>query len=340
MKYIGLDVHSRQCTYVIMGKSGRTLKQGSIPTQENELLTFVRSIRGKKKMVFEEGTLAQWMYVLLKNELDELIVCQPMGKTGPKTDLIDAGELADLLRVGRLKSVFHSDNSLMFLRTLIAGYSDVIHEMTRAKNRYKALFRQVAIPATGTAFYKDKEKTSLLTVGNSRFVATNLFNQIQFLEEQKLEYLKKFDANVKKYKPIKLLTSIPGIGVVRANQLVGIMVTPYRFPNKYHFFSYAMLTKHHQISDGKVYEKKRAHGQSELKAIFKSSTLSAMQSKTSFRRKYDEMRLAGKDDRIARNAVSKKIAATVLGVWKSGKIYNDKYKEVTQRLNKKCHSGT
>jgi hypothetical protein len=41
-----------------------------------------------------------------------------------------------------------------------------------------------------------------------------------------------------------------------------------------------------------------------------------------FRRKYDALRNAGKSDRVARGAVSKKIAATTLGVWKSGKKYN------------------
>jgi hypothetical protein len=100
-----------------------------------------------------------------------------------------------------------------------------------------------------------------------------------------------------------------------------------------------MLTRHNRLSDGKLYGKKRSHGQAVLKTVFKSAFLSATQSNTSFRRKYDEMRNAGKDDRAARNAVSRKIAATVLGVWKSGRKYNDKYKEATRRRNRNSHSG-
>ena len=101
-----------------------------------------------------------------------------------------------------------------------------------------------------------------------------------------------------------------------------------------------MLTKHPQISGGKEYGKKRAHGQTVLKQVFKSAALGSIKSDTAFRRKYDAMRIAGKDDRAARNTVAKKIAATVLGVWKSGKKYNDKHTEVTRRLNHNCHSGT
>jgi transposase len=216
----------------------------------------------------------------------------------------------------------------------------VVQELTRTKNRYKALYRQVAVDATGTTIYKDVERISELTTEAQRYVACTLFEQIAFLEEQKLGYKERFEANARSYRAIKLLMSIPGIGAVRANQIVGIIVTPYRFAKKYNLFSYAMLTKHDQESGGRTYGKKRAHGQAVLKEVFRSAVLGAMKSNTAFRRKYEAMRAAGADDRTARNAVAKKIAATVLGVWKSGKKYNDKHKEVTRGRNRNCHSGT
>ncbi len=339
MKYIGMDAHSRECIFVVLGKSGRTLRRATVETKEGEILKFVRSVKGRKALAFEEGMMSQWLYLLLINEVDDLVVCQPKERQGPKTDEIDAGEIADLLRVGRLKSVFHSDSEFMNLRTLISGYEDVIVELIRTKNRYKALFRQVGIPATGSKIYSSEEMLSLLKTDTQLYVACTLFEQIGLLEEQRLGYVERFEANVRKYKPIKLLTSIPGIGPVRANQIVGVVVTPYRFPSKYKFFAYSMLTKHIQTSGGKSYGKKRAHGQVVLKTAFKSAAISTIKSKNAFRRKYDAMRASGSDDRAARNAIAKKIAATVLGVWKSGHKYNDKYKEVTQRRNQNCHSG-
>ena len=339
MKFIGMDAHSRTSTFVVLGKSGRVLRHAKVNTTESELLRFVRSVRGEKKLTFEEGVMSQWLYLLLENEVGELVVCQPQEKAGAKTDEIDAGEIADLLRVGRLKSVFHSDSDLMHLRTLISGYGDVIEEIVRTKNRYKALYRQVAIPTNGADFYTSTDMLSLIDTGVRHYVACTLFEQLILLEEQRRGYLERFDANVRKYKPIKLLTSIPGIGPVRANQIVAVMVTPYRFPTKYNFFAYAMLTKHKRESDGKSYGRKQAHGSRVLKNAFKSAALSAMISNTAFRRKYDAMRNAGKDDRVARSAISRKIAATTLGVWKSGKKYNDKHMEVTRRRNQDCHSG-
>jgi transposase len=339
MKYIGMDAHSRNSVFVVLGKSGRVLKRGKVNSQEDELLGFVRSIKGPKKLVFEEGVMSQWLYLLLKDEVEEVVVCQPREKKGPKTDDRDAWELADLLRVGRLKSVFHSDSLLMNLRVLTSGYDDATQELTRIKNRYKAVYRQVALSTKMTGFYESEDMLTLLDTEERYYVACTLFEQIKLFEEQRLGYVERFESNVRKYKPIKLLTSIPGLGPVRANQIVAVMVTPYRFPKKYNLFSYAMLTKHNQISDGKLYGKQRALGQSVLKRVFKSAALSAIKSNTAFRRKYEEMRAAGKDDRAARNAVAKMIAATVMGVWKSGKKYNDKHREVTQRRNRKSHSG-
>lgn len=340
MKYIGLDAHSRECLFVVLGKSGKVLRQATVKTNETELIGFVRSVKGRKKLVFEEGVVSQWLYLLLKDEVDELVVCQPQEHWGAKTDKIDAVEIADLLRVDRLKTVFHSDDEFMELRALVSGHGDLTQELVRTKNRYRALFRQSAICLEGTKLFKSTEAISQLPTEALRYVACPLLEQIWMLEEHKRGYEERFEANTHRYKPIRLIKSIPGFGPVRSNQVAGIVVTPYRFPDKYHFFSYAMLVKHKQISGGKEYGKKRAHGRTVLKDVFKSAVFGALKSDNAFRRKHDAMLANGSDARAARNAVARMLAGTVLGVWKSGQKYNDKHMEVTRRRNQSCHSGT
>ena len=121
MKFIGLDAHSKTCFFVVMNKRGKVVKKRRVDTNESNILDFVYSVKGKRKLVFEEGVLSQWLFILLKDKVDELVVCQPSEHSGAKNDEIDAGEIADLLRVGRLKTVFHADNELMNLRTLVSG---------------------------------------------------------------------------------------------------------------------------------------------------------------------------------------------------------------------------
>jgi len=216
-------------------------------------------------------------------------------------------------------------------------------ELTQMKNRYNALFRQAAIfmPKRGE-LYQSSESISLLPNETMRFVAGPLLERIWFLEEQKYQYELRFMDNVGAIKAIGLLATIPGIAAVRANQIAGVVVSPRRFANKYKFFAYAMLIKHHKLSDGKIYGKKKPFGQALLKGIFKSGALSALRGKNRFSRHYEACIAKGLDDRKARNSVSRLLAATALGVWKSGKKYDDNYdakhKEVARRLVDNCHS--
>jgi transposase len=306
-----------------------------VDTTESEVLGVIRSLEGTKALTFEESTLSQWLYLLLKSEVDELVVANPVAiarTSAAKTDFIDATELADLLRVGRLKSVFHSADERMELRTLISGYEDLVQEIVRTKNRVKALFLQSAIKVVGTTIYSNPDMVKKLPSKAKREVAQALFEQLELLTRQQREvYWERFRKNLRRFKELRLLCSIPGFGVVRANQVVGIVVTPHRFPNKYHFYSYAMLVRHKQISDGANYGNKRAFGKTQLRAIFKSAAVSVLRGDNAFRRKYDRMRQTGVADKAARNAVSRALAATMLGVWKSGKKYNDHYQEVRQQ---------
>ena len=57
MKYIGLDAHSRESFFVVLGKSGRVLRSAAVATNETELLDFVRSVKGRKQLVFEDGVV-------------------------------------------------------------------------------------------------------------------------------------------------------------------------------------------------------------------------------------------------------------------------------------------
>jgi len=318
-----------------MDARGKVVLRKQVETKESEILGLVRGLEGAKALAFEESTLSQWLYILLKDEVDELVVANPaliIRTRAAKTDFIDATELADLLRVRRLKPVFHSADERMELRALISGYEDLVQEIVRTKNRIKALFRLSAMKTEGASFYADPEVAKKLPSKAHQEVARALFEQLELLTRQQKEvYGERFKKNLRRFKELRLLCSVPAIGVVRANQIVGIVVTPYRFPDKYHFYSYAMLVRHKQLSDGVQYGNKRAFGNGQLKAIFKSSAVCVLRGDNAFRRKYDLMRQAGVADKTARNAISRSIAATVLGVWKSGKKYDDRYMEVRRQ---------
>jgi hypothetical protein len=70
-------------------------------------------------------------------------------KEGNKSDKIDARKLADLLRGGYLRSVYHGENGLRTLKELARSYLTISKDLTRVMNRVKALYRSWGILCGG-----------------------------------------------------------------------------------------------------------------------------------------------------------------------------------------------
>jgi len=160
MKYIGCDSHISSCTFSVLNEKGVMMDNRTIETNGATLVSYLRSIPGSKKIVLEETGLARWLYSLFTPEVDECIVCDPLKNRllghGAKNDDIDSFKLADLLRGGFLKPVFHQGDSREELRDLMHGYVSLTKDFVRLKNRYKALFRNEGIKKTGESFYNDE----------------------------------------------------------------------------------------------------------------------------------------------------------------------------------------
>jgi len=320
-RYIGLDGHSKTSTFVTMNEKGKLLEQKQVVTCERELLEFVREQKGKKKLVFEESHLSQWLYTLLLPEVDELVVCHPgylAKRQGPKNDLRDAIHVANELRCGHVIPVFHDPGRMMELRSLMSGYQDLVQDIVRSKNRYKSLFRSEAIQVPGVGVYRSRDRIGELSRRTDRFIAEHLFDRIQYLEQQKKVYSERFRQNMKKHPDIKRLAGLPGIDTVRAHVIATIICSPARFLNKHKLWSYSMLVKHDQQSDGKSYGKVKIHGRSELKEAFLGAAESILQTTdTSLKKYYQDQIDKGIGHRNAKIALARKVAAICLAVLKS-----------------------
>jgi transposase len=328
ISYIGLDAHSATCTAVVVNEKGEILCRKTFPTTESQLITFLENIPGVKHLTFEECHLAQWLYVTLVEYVDQLLVCNPVyvaKKQGAKTDFRDALHLAQELRTGHLKAVHHEESRWIELRVLTNNYLALVEEIVRTKNRLKAVFRSEAIDTNTRGFYSDKDRTKLLSHESARFVADTLFAQIVDLEKTKSEYREFFQKNVKKYKPIKNLTSVPGIDLVRANIITAVVCTPHRFKNKHLFWGYCMLVRHIQMSGGRIYGNRRIHGRAELRDVFLGAAESALRTETSLRKYYEELRAKGIDHKDAKIALARKIAALCLCLLKNNDVYQDDF---------------
>lgn len=325
-KYIGMDIHSSTSSFCVVNDAGEILDQREIVSNGRLLVDYVQSIEGHKKIALEECELSAWAFDLFRNRVDELIVCDPV-KNGAykkaKTDKLDAKNLADLLRGGFLKPIYHDGSKRQQFRALMSGYQDVVDTGVRMKNRYASLFRKAGLRQSGTTFYGDESLFKDLPRPDQRFVAESFYKMIASIESQREAYVKEIKKLSRGFREIKSLKTIPGIGDIQAAKIVSQVVTPERFKSKYRFFSYCGLVRQVQSSGGKDYPGAKIHGNRILKCVYKMAAHSAISGSSSLREYYDRLLGQGLNVKAARNAVSRKIAAISLAVWKHGSKYND-----------------
>jgi transposase len=116
-RYVGLDIHRDTISVAVCDSRGKLMLERVIPTSAAAVLELLELLRGKLHVAFEEGTSSQWLAGLLQPRVAQVLVCDPRknDRRGSKNDRIDARELADLLRCGRLWPVFHQDCGLTSL---------------------------------------------------------------------------------------------------------------------------------------------------------------------------------------------------------------------------------
>src|SRR6266516_2465462 len=116
-----MDVHTATISVAVRDAAGKLIMESVIETKTSTILQFIQGLRGDLHVTFEEGTWAAWLYDLLKPHVTKVVVCNPRKSAlltdGSKGDKIDARKLAELVRGGYLKPVYHGDHGLRTLRS-------------------------------------------------------------------------------------------------------------------------------------------------------------------------------------------------------------------------------
>jgi len=342
-KYIGLDVHQASTTMVVIDEKGKMIQESVMRTDGKQLQSQVASISGRKELTFEEGCMSNWLYMLLTPVVDHLVVCDPTENrkisSGPKSDSLDALNLAELLRRGYLKPVFHQTNLMDSLRSSHKTYQQITGDMTRCKNRIKALFRSRGVKTDGSVYKPDarSKHLDLLDRREEKTSSMYLFDQLDFFTAQKDRAGQTMISLASKHKGYKILKSIPGIGPVRGATIMAIVVSPQRFRNKRLFWSYCGLAVVKRSSsdwvDGKSGLERRRREQTlglnwkrnpEMKHVFKQAAVSAISS-TPMKEYYEKHIERGLNPALARVTVARKLAAVTLSLWKKGEPFKKEY---------------
>ncbi|HEV2122781.1 MAG TPA: transposase [Chloroflexota bacterium] len=236
-KYVGLDVHQATTVATVREERGRVIARSVLPTEESAILEFFGGMRGAVHVTFEEGTQAQWLYDLLSPRVHRVLVCDRRGekKPGNKGDQVDADQLAEDLRRGGLRAVYHGSGHRAALKEFARTYQNVVEDSTRAMLRLKALFRARAITTPGPEVYQPRSRAEWLAKlpdSASRFRAEALYVQLDVLRELRQQAKAAMIKEARKDPAWERLLTIPFLGPVRVALLMAVMQTPWRCRTK------------------------------------------------------------------------------------------------------------
>jgi transposase len=313
-----------------------------VKTEAKAVGDFLRGLSGRVHVTFEEGTHAAWLYEVIRPLVAEVIVCDPrrnkLVEDGNKSDKIDANKLAELLRGGHVKAVYHGSPGMRTLKELTHSYDALVDDTTRVMNRIKAVYRGQGIPSSGRDVYRKLNRDSWLTKlpeGGLQLRTEFLYQELDALQQLRQAAKRMMLAEARRHSAYRVLKTIPGLGPIRVAQIMATVVQPERFRTKRQLWTYcglAVVTRSsadYEWVGGKVQRRKTRtvtrglnwNFNRRMKQVFKAAAVSGMQ-REPFQTFYAGLIAKGMREELARVTLARKIAAITLKLWKKGEVFD------------------
>jgi transposase len=253
--YVGLDVHSKHCAFLIQNDDGKVMGKGQIPTT----LAGLRTIKdgyalGKDtKVGLESGAMADFVSKQLRKLGLEPVVINAhevrlkAHRPSQKTDERDAFEICDGLRRGLYRSIVHvPPEEIAVLRRLLSRRRHFVCVQVGEVQAAKALMRGAGLAASVPKTMKsEKQWTTLIRASPADLhdlleqhyrLWSNANDQVEALERALDLHQRPFENDVKR------LMQVPGVGRIIALTAVAVFSDVARFPSAKHAASYVGLT--------------------------------------------------------------------------------------------------
>lgn len=337
-RYIGLDAHSRSCTFGVISEAGKRLKSGVVETSGQALVEFIKTVPGRKHLCLEEGTQSGWLYEVLSPHVDEIVVTHQGERTrGRKDDETDAFARAEDLRVGSVTPVFKDGGAMGELRAHVEVQAQVTADHTRVQSRLKALFRSRGVSTTGGGVYTQSQRELYLSKLPKpyRGAALLLYAQLDALSAVKKVADKQLIERSHKHAISRTLETCPGMGPIRVAQLVATVMSPHRFRSARQLWSYSGLgivmrssadwvmtpSGFQRVQTNKTRGLNRDYNR-RLKNVFKGAATTVItQRMQPLYGDYQRMTEQGTKPPMAKLTLARRIAATTLTMWKNQEVY-------------------
>jgi len=250
-RYVGLDLHKELIEACFIDEQGKHLHRCRVAVTRESIEMFAAKWLQPSDQVVMEATTNTWEVAeLIRPRVAKVAIANPLkvkviAEAKTKTDKVDAGVLAQLLRCNFLPEVWIPDQPIRLLREMCAHRAALTADQTRIKNRIQSLLAQRLIPVPLRVLFNGSgrnwlSKLELATQDRARIDSyLRVLDQIESEETS----LRKASTQLSYDKEqIRLLMTLPGLGAAGAQALYAALGDWHRFKDGAHAASYLGLT--------------------------------------------------------------------------------------------------
>ena len=250
MRSIGMDVHRDFCEIAI-AEGGQVRSAGRIATEPQALKLFAESLVATDQVALEATSNALAIARIIEPHVRRVVLANPKAvhetARRAKTDRIDAKALAQLLSVGFLDAVWTPDEAARTRRRLISRRCALVRARTREKNQVHAALQRnlVARPPVSDLFGVKGRAWLAAQIGllplDEQMTVQACVRQIDFLAGELVRLDQVIGADALSDPQAMRLMSLPGVSIVTAIGLLGVIGDVRRFKSPRQLVAYLGL---------------------------------------------------------------------------------------------------
>ena len=256
-QFVGIDLHRQRSVIVRQSESGEQLSAVRIVNDPVALGLQLEDAGADPEVVLEATYGWYWAVDVLQAQGAQVHLAHPLGVKGfryrrVKNDVRDAGDLADLLRMGRLPEAWIAPPATRELRELVRYRAKLVAIRSGLKAQVHAVLAKAGVLIAvsdlfGVGGRQRLAKVPLATAYAQR--VRSLLELIDILDGHEARFAaliaKRLDAD----RGYQAIQQVPGIGPTLAAVFVAEIGDAGRFTDPAHLCAWAGLTPRHRESD-------------------------------------------------------------------------------------------
>lgn len=273
MYYCGIDYHKSYSVVSIIDANGKSVDERRIGHQAPNLFAeLFNGLDQPVKVVFENSLNWSWLYEILEQieHVEQIILANPykvklISEAQIKTDKIDAGKLAHLLRLDVIPACHVPSRRMRERKEVLRQRIFWVRERTKVRSRiHKIIGRQhnLNMPQV-TDLFGTKGRAALnkavLPSPDDMLLKQNLV-LLDTVNTLVKEAEKQIEADGLADPSVEILQSVPGVGLIIGNVMACEIDGIKRFRTVRHFLGYCGLVPSTYSSGGKTHHGRMLSG--------------------------------------------------------------------------------